>query len=159
MSLQCRQLRMNESGEELCLCGRWEDYARVDGGWAAVDMGPQWGSAGGRRCEDVAARITEAHSRMCMLCQARPMDECDQHAHGRLLTVRGRPEQGLERGPVRCCDIWDTTHTRCTCPTCTIGSERSCFRKCKCHCDGCAVGSLLSIRRLNALIDILQVQS
>ena len=31
-SIRARQLRLNEQGGKQCICGRWEDFARVDGG-------------------------------------------------------------------------------------------------------------------------------
>ena len=55
MSLQARHQQLNEQGGEKCVCGRWEDYARVDGGWAAVDMEYEWGEEGDHGCENVAA--------------------------------------------------------------------------------------------------------
>ena len=49
----------------------------MDGGWAAVDMRDQWGQAGDHGCENVAAGISVTHAKMCLLCQAGPVDECD----------------------------------------------------------------------------------
>ena len=47
MSLQATQQQLNEDeqGGEKCLCGRWEDYARVDGGWQLLT----WSTNGGRQ--------------------------------------------------------------------------------------------------------------
>ena len=78
-------------------------------GWAAVDMGSQWGQAGDHGCEGVAAgaRTSMTHAKMCLLCQAGPVDECDQF--GRVLTARGESAQRLEGGPVRCM-LWHLGH-------------------------------------------------
>ena len=72
------------------------------------------------------------HARLCLLCQAGPVDECNEV--GTLLTVWAPPAQRLGGGPIRFCDVWDTR-----CPTCTSGSDRSCFMRCMCSCDGCTV--------------------
>ena len=60
------------------------------------------------------------------------MDECDEF--GRIFKVEGEPAQ-RRLGATRCCAVWDTR-----CPTCAAGRNRSCFMRCRCHCDGCAVG-------------------
>ena len=46
MSLQARQQLLDGQGGEKCICGRWADYARVDGGWAPFDMGTNGGRQG-----------------------------------------------------------------------------------------------------------------
>ena len=52
-----------------------------------------WDRNGGKQdygCENVAAGTSVTHAKnLCMLCQAGPMDKCDQF--GRLLAVRGKP--------------------------------------------------------------------
>ena len=132
-SRRARQLRLNEQGGKKCICGRWEDYARVDGGWASSRLGGEWGEAGEHGCENVAAGELEMNEKLCLLCQAGPVDECNET--GVPVTVRAPPAQRLKGGPARCCDIWDTR-----CPTCDIGSEKSCFMRCGCGCEGCTVG-------------------
>ena len=133
LSLHARQQRLIEQGGEKCICGRWEDFARVDGGWASSRMGDEWGEAGEHGCENVAAGDLEINAKLCLLCQAGPMDECNET--GAPVTVRAPPAQRVEGGPVRCCDMWDTR-----CPTCDRSSEKYCFMRCKCSCEGCVVG-------------------
>ena len=93
----------------------------------------EWREAGDHGCENVAPGTLVTHSRMCLLCQARPVDECDEF--GRLLTMRAPGAQRLKGGPVRCCDVWDTRF-----PACTAGRDRPCSVRCRCHCDKCTVG-------------------
>jgi hypothetical protein len=69
-SRRARQLRLNEQGGKKCICGRWEDYARVDGGWASSRLGDEWGEAGEHGCENVAAGELEMNEKLCLLCQA-----------------------------------------------------------------------------------------
>lgn len=133
MSLHAGQQRLNEQGGKKCVCGRWEDYARVDGDWALSRIGDEWDEAGEHDCEDVTAGDLEINARLCLLCQAGPVDECNET--GTLVTVRAPPVQRVEGGPIRCCDMWDTR-----CPTCDRGSEKSCFMRCKCSCEGCLWG-------------------
>ena len=68
-----------------------------------------------------------------MHSQAGPVDECNET--GTPVTVRAPLAQRVQGGPVRCCDMWDTR-----CRTCDRGSEKSCFMRCRCSCEGCAVG-------------------
>ena len=67
----------------------WQDYARVGGGWAAADMEYEWGEPGDHGCENVAAGLLVTHARVCLLCQAGPVDECNEF--GRILIVRASP--------------------------------------------------------------------
>ena len=69
---------LNEQRGEKCLCGRWGDYARVDGGWAASNMEYERGETGDHGCENIAAGDSVTHARMCLLCQAGPVDECNE---------------------------------------------------------------------------------
>ena len=77
------------------------------------------GEAGDHGCENIAAGDSVTHTRLCLLCHAGPVGECNEF--GTLLTVWTPPAQRLKGGPVRCCDVWDTR-----CPTCTSGNDRSC---------------------------------
>ena len=93
MSLHARQQRLNEQGGKQCICGRWEDYARVDGGWASSRMGDEWGGSGEHGCENVAADDLEMNEK---LCQAGPVDECNET--GVPVSVRAPPAQRLGGG-------------------------------------------------------------
>ena len=105
----------------------------MHGGSVAANMTNEWGEAGDYGCENIAGGDSVICAKLCLLCQAGPVGECDET--GALLTAQAPPEQRVKGGPVRCCDLWDTR-----CPTCTSGSRRSCFSRCKCICDGCTAG-------------------
>ena len=121
-SIHARQQRPNEQGGRQCIYSRWEDCARVDGGWASSRMGDEWGESGEHGCENVAAGEQAMNEKLFLLCQTGPADECNEI--GVPVTMKARPAQRLEGGPARCCDIWDTR-----CPTCDIDSEKSCFMR------------------------------
>ena len=89
MSLQARQQLLNGQGGEKCICGRWEDFARVDGGCAPSDMRNEWGEAEDYRCENIAGGDSVICAKLCLLCQAGPVGECDET--GALLTVQAPP--------------------------------------------------------------------
>ena len=90
-SIRARQLRLNEQGGKQCICGRWEDFARVDGGWASTRMGDECGEEGEYGCQNVAAGEQELNGKLCLLCQAGPVDECSEV--GVPVTVRAPPAQ------------------------------------------------------------------
>ena len=69
------------------------------------DRGRMW-EAGDHGCENIAAGDSVTHARLCLMCQAGPVDECNKV--GTILTVWAPPAQRLKGGPVRCCDVWDT---------------------------------------------------
>ena len=66
MSLQARQQLLNEQGGEKCICGGWEDFARVDGGWAPSNMRNEWGEAGDYGCENIAGGDSVICAKLCL---------------------------------------------------------------------------------------------
>ena len=79
-----------------------------------------------------------------LYCTGEPDQPCDQW--GRVLSTQNlhvHPHRGNLIGhlsgcpvPTRCGDVWPGM----VCPTCRYNSLQSCSRRCRCTCDGCAVG-------------------
>ena len=135
MTVEERQQLWNETEGTQCICGTWSMYDTHDGGWAAAAA-----VDGMFGCHNTSV----SGSDLCLYCTGEPEQPCDQW--GRVLTAQNlhvHPQRGHLMGhlsgcpaPTRCGDVWPGS----VCPTCRYDSQRSCFMRCGCLCDGCAVG-------------------
>ena len=119
MTVEERQQLWNETDGDQCICGTWGVYGTHNGGWAAAAT-----VAGVPGCQNTSVHGSD----FCLYCTEEPEQPCDQW--GRVLST-----QNLHVRP-RCGDVWPGM----VCPTCRYDSQQSCFRRCRCPCDGCAVG-------------------
>ena len=145
-TIEVRQLLLNETDGPDCACGTWGQYGTHNGGWAAVAA-----VAGVLGCHNTAAPDSD----FCLYCTDEPDQPCDQWGRiiGRIQLARRVPENQhihpermhlvSHRAPVpaRCGDVFQGNW----CPLCPryahMGQHGgNCFRRCRCPCDGCAVG-------------------
>jgi hypothetical protein len=146
-TIEVRQLLLNETDGPDCACGTWGQHGTHDGGWAAVAA-----VAGVLGCHNTAA----ADSDFCLYCTGEPDQPCDQWGRiiGRAQLERRVPENQhihpdrmnrvSHRAPVpaRCGDVFPGNWCHlCRYTNAHMGQHGgNCFRRCRCPCDGCAVG-------------------
>ena len=119
MTVEERQQLWNETDGDQCICGTWGVYGTHNGGWAAAAT-----VAGVPGCQNTSVHGSD----FCLYCTEEPEQSCDQWGVLQAdSAVHVRP---------RCGDVWPGM----VCPTCRYDSQQSCFRRCRCPCDGCAVG-------------------